>query len=256
MGYNALSNPVISSSEIILDNIETYDASMLDCYAFRRGSDVVNGHSLALGNMVSGYPFTLNGIRFENSEAAYIAGAFSNNTAQHIEIQQALCKETNGFMAKKRIRRANEAVKRADWDEFNIQWMLYVVWCKVVGNDDFRRMLLDIPSTAVIIEDSTFQNGTTATVWGTKNDCQRRLALICKRELKAVGKSKAAIDRACDQKRLNEWRTQGVFRGKNIMGKILMLCCRCIKEGTEPAIDLALLRSKNIHILGQRFTFN
>ena len=36
---------------------ETYNADTQDCYAFRRGTDVKNGITLALGNMVSGYPF-------------------------------------------------------------------------------------------------------------------------------------------------------------------------------------------------------
>ena len=51
---------------------EAYDATVLNCYAFRRGTDERNGIVLSLGNMVSGYPFDIEGIRFENSECAYI----------------------------------------------------------------------------------------------------------------------------------------------------------------------------------------
>lgn len=148
---------------------------------------------------------------FQNSECAYIAGMFSEATECHSDLQEALCHEGNGFMAKKKIRRFNEDAKRADWEEFNIQWMLYCVWCKVVGNADFRNMLLSIPTDAVIIEDSTFQNGATAAIWGTKNKEQRQLITEYKKQLTAEGYNKAAVKKACDEKRLGEWRSKGVL---------------------------------------------
>ena len=64
---------------IVLDRVEAYDASVLNCYAFRRGTDMVDGLSLSLGNMVSGYPFEIEGVRFYKSECAYIAGMFSDD---------------------------------------------------------------------------------------------------------------------------------------------------------------------------------
>lgn len=244
------------SNSIILDRVEAYDASVLNCYAFRRGTDSVEGHPLAVGNMVSGFPFDIDGVTFQNSESAYIAGMFSSNTDNHLELQEALQVESNGFMAKKKIRRFNEDKKRADWEEFNVQWMLYCVWCKVVSNREFRDMLLAIPSEAIIIEDSTFQNGATAAVWGTKNTTQRRLVVDYKKQLEAEGNSKAAIKRACDEKRLGEWRKQGVFVGKNLMGKILMLCRDAVLEGRTPDIDVEMLRSKHIYLFGKLLTFD
>ncbi len=249
------SNPSLSKS-IILDRVEAYDASTLNCYAFRRGTDSVEGHSLAVGNMVSGFRFAIEGVTFQNSECAYIAGMFSHDTDNHLELQEALQAETNGFIAKKKIRRFNEDKKCADWKEFNVQWMLYCVWCKVVSNREFRDMLLAIPSDAVIIEDSTFQRSTTAAVWGTKNATQRRLVADYKKQLEAEGHNKAAIKRACDEKRLGEWRKQGVFVGKNLMGKILMLCRDAVVSGTTPDIDLELLRSKRLYLFGRLLTFD
>ena len=242
-------------NSIILDRVEAYDASTLNCYAFRRGTDSIEGHALAVGNMVSGFPFALEGVTFQNSECAYIAGMFSNDSENHLELQEALQVETNGFMAKKKIRRFNEEKKRADWKEFNVQWMLYCVWCKVVSNSDFRDMLLAIPSDAVIIEDSTFQKGATAAVWGTKNTTQRRLVADYKKQLEVDGHNKASIKRACDKKRLGEWRKQGVFVGKNLMGKILMICRDAVLSHSTPNIDLELLRSKKIYLLGKLLTF-
>ena len=234
---------------------EAYNASSQICYAFRRGTDERNGIILSLGNMVSGYPFMLDGVRFHNSECAYIAGAFSDDTEEHLALQERLAVCTNGFMAKKAIRKPNEALKRADWESFNVQWMLYVVWTKCLGNADFRKVLLSLPVDAVIIEDSTFQNGRTATVWGTKNaELKSRLNLL-KKELKAKGMTKAAIKRELDVMRLGEWASIGEFRGKNIMGKILMACRDALRNGSEPLIDYALLSEKRINLLGRLLSF-
>lgn len=251
-----MNNSNLLPDSIILNRVETYDASKVNCYAFRRGTDMVDGHSLAVGNMMSGFPFAVEGVTFQNSECAYIAGMFSNDTDRHHDLQEELCIEVNGFMAKKKIRRLNEDAKRSDWEDFNIQWMLYCVWCKVIGNTAFRDMLLAIPSDAVIIEDSTFQNGATAAIWGTKNKTHRQLTLEYKKTLMTECLSKAAIKEACDEKRLGEWRKKGVFVGKNLMGKILMLCRDAVMRGTTPDIDLELLRSKHIYLFGKLLTFD
>lgn len=234
---------------------EAYNASSQVCYAFRRGTDGRNGLVLSLGNMVSGYPFILDGVRFHNSECAYIAGAFSDGTEEHLSLQERLAECTNGYMAKKSIRKPYEALKRADWESFNVQWMLYVVWTKCLGNADFRKVLLSLPVDAVIIEDSTFQNGRTATVWGTKNaELKGRLNQL-KKELKVKGMSKAAIKRELDAKRLGEWANVGLFRGKNVMGKIFMACRDALRNGSEPQIDYTLLREKRINLLGHLLIF-
>ena len=235
---------------------EAYDATVLNCYAFMRGTDVRGGLSLALGNMVRGYGFDLQGVHFNNSECAYIAGLFSDDTPTHRTIQRALVACDNGFAAKKCIRRPHQDEGRADWETFNVQWMLYCVWQKCLGNTDFRRLLLSLPSDAVIIEDSTFQTGRTATVWGTRNmELKRRLGLL-KRELRAKGMSKAAIRRELDRMRLGEWATVGCFEGQNLMGKILMACRRALESGSEPCIDYELLASKHINILSRELVFN
>lgn len=234
---------------------EAYNASSQICYAFRRGTDERNGIVLSLGNMVSGYPFMLDGVRFHNSECAYIAGAFSDGMERHLSLQERLAECTNGYMAKKSIRKPHEALIRADWESFNVQWMLYVVWTKCLGNADFRKVLLSLPVDAVIIEDSTFQNGRTATVWGTKNtELKSRLNQL-KKELKAKGMTKASIKRELDAMRLGEWANVGVCRGKNIMGKILMACRDALRNGSEPQIDYALLREKRINLRGHLLTF-
>lgn len=234
---------------------EAYNAASLNCFAFRHGYDVKDGFSMSLGNMVRGFGFDLQGIHFNNSECAYIVGAFSDGKEEHLVLQERLAVCTNGFMAKKAIRKPHEAEIRADWESFNVQWMLYVVWMKCLGNADFRKVLLSLPVDAVIIEDSTFQNGRTTTVWGTKNaELKSRLNLL-KKELKAKGMTKAAIKRELDVMRLGEWASIGELRGKNIMGKILMACRDALRNGSEPLIDYALLSEKRINLLGNLLSF-
>ena len=228
---------------------EAYNAAVLNCYAFRRGTDVRNGIVLSLGNMVSGYPFEIEGIRFENSECAYIAGAFSLGTPQHLALQHQLTVCTNALWLR-------ESEKRADWESCNVEWMKFVVWQKCLGNSDFRKLLLSLPNDAVIIEDSTFQVGRTATVWGTRNDELKKRLNALRKELKAQGMCKAAIKREQDKRRLGEWATIGVFKGKNIMGKILMACKQALEQGTEPPIDYVLLQESHINLLGKKLTFN
>ena len=235
---------------------EPYDAAVLNCYAFRRGTDVRNGIVLSLGNMVSGYPFEIEGIHFHNSECAYIAGAFSYGTDAHIAIQRQLVVCNNGYAAKKTIRKPHDNEKRTDWETFNVEWMKYVVWQKCLGNENFRRLLLSFPKDAVIIEDSTFQRGSTATVWGTRNDELKKRLNALHKELKAQGMCKAAIKREQDKMRLGEWATVGLFVGQNLMGKILMACKEALEYGSEPSIDYALLNGKRINILGKEVSFN
>lgn len=240
----------------VLIREEAYDASSLNCFAFRRGTDERNGIELSLGNMVSGFDFDLQGVRFHNSECAYIAGMFSLGTPTHIAIQRQLVPCNSGWAAKKNIRRSHEGMKRADWESFNVEWMLYVVWQKCVGNEAFRKLLLSLPKDAVIIEDSTFLNGRKATVWGCRNAELRQRLTTLKKELNAQGERKATIKRKQDKMRLGEWSAVGVFRGQNIMGKILMACCDALRQGTEPLIDYALLEDAHINLLDRELTFN
>lgn len=55
-------------------------------------------------------------------------------------------------------------------------------------------------------------------------------------------------------KAYNDFVDFGVYRGRNVMGKILTICKNSLAAGTEPAIDYELLRSKHIHLLGKRWS--
>ena len=181
--------------------------------------------------------FEIEGVRFNNSESAYIAAAFSLGTEEHLALQHKLVNNTNGLLAKRGIRRPNTHLMRNDWEDFNVSWMQYVVWCKCMGNSEFAQKLVSIPREAVIIEDSTFQGGGTATFWGTRNAEMKRKSLDLKRKLKAQGWGDTAIKRELDACRLGKWAKVGVYRGKNVMGKILMDCREALLTGVPPKID-------------------
>ena len=154
--------------EIVLGRTEIYDASEQNCWPFCKATDVRDGITLCLGNLCKGYSFTLNGHIFRTSEAAYLCGEFSSHTALNEAIQRDLQAEPNAFLCKKVIKRKNAEHIRQDWNDVRLQWMLYVVWHKCIGNADFRNLLLSIPDGAVIIEDSTANHGATSSVWGSE----------------------------------------------------------------------------------------
>jgi predicted NAD-dependent protein-ADP-ribosyltransferase YbiA (DUF1768 family) len=234
---------------------ERYDSSRQDCYGFSKGGDMRKGRSLAVGNMVGGFPFTMEGVRFNNSECAYIAGLFSDGEPESIAIQRRLADCSNGLMAKRGIRKPNEKKMRKDFFLFNIEWMLYVVWCKCVGNADFRRLLLAFPENSVILEDVSSHPRSTGNIWGCCNDLLKGRLKAKKNELKNQGVGKTEIDRRLDALRLGEWSREGEFVGQNIMGKVLMVCRDALRAGTTPAIDLELLRNARINFFGTVLPF-
>ena len=246
----------------ILNNIssfsctEAYNAAVLNCYASRRGSDTKEGITLSLGNMVRGYGFDLQGIHFHNSECVYIAGAFSLGTPLHLSLQRRLVSCTNGFMAKKGIRKPYDGEKRADWETFNVQWMFYVVWQKCKGNADFRKLLLST-GDAILVENTTKGRWDSAEIWGCRNwelvNKRLNLETVLRHQHRDMMKKELRHLINVETNKINDI---GEWRGQNHIGKILMFCRDCIREGVEPQIDYDLLRRSNIHILGQLYTFN
>ena len=180
-----MSDP-IRLSDKDFSSIDTVDATKVNCINFRSKGDYrIAGDKildLNFGNMVSGYAFAINGIQFLNSETAYISGIYGNNNAiccQQAQTELAAC--NNGLFAKKKFRYwDNEftANTRTDWQSYNISWMLYVVWCKIQGNEKFKNMLLATPDDSLIIEDTSFQSikrSPAKLVWGAENTDMTKL---------------------------------------------------------------------------------
>lgn len=244
-------------NDIDLFKYEEYNPKEVYCWSFRKANDERDNVVNALGNMCAGFPFSINGHTFQGSEQAYIAGLFSESTKECIEIQKALIKEGNGYAAKKTIRNRNERkCGRRDWEEFNVQWMLYVVWQKCVQNKEFAKLLKKVPRNAIIIENSALQTGETADFWGCKNDeweaAFKKIAdnadIVCS------GKTAAAVKERT-MKDSNSITCIGTYKGVNCMGKILTICRDCLLDKTEPKIDYELLKRKQIFIMGELMQF-
>lgn len=135
--------------------------------------------------------------------------------------------------------------------------MLFVVWQKIKGNEEFRQLLM----AAIIIEDTTFQHGSkvndTTTFWGAKNNERKDFDALVKKYIGLTEEdAKKGTKKRLKAEGVNNFTDYGTFRGSNVMGKILSICRKCIQDGTEPDIDYKLLRSKHIHLLGKELTFN
>lgn len=236
---------------------DTIDASTVETWSFRKSEDVRDGIDIDLGNMCINYPFYLSSHLFTNSEALYICGLFSGNTPKHLEIQQKLIEAKNGYDAKKGIRtKYEEDYSRKDWEEFNVEWMKWVVWQKIKGNEDFRKVLLSIPRNAHIIENSTHQKGATSSFWGAKNteleERRSRIEQYTQYQHPHIKKKDLAVKMMQARNRINHL---GIWQGVNCMGKILKYLQLCLLDGVEPRINYDLLRSKQIYLFGKLLTF-
>lgn len=226
-------------------------ASECPVWCFKKVTDIVEGIEMRLSNMAGGYAFEFAGVNWPSSEQLYLAGEFTDPN-----IQQELLSQTSGYAAKRFIKSKYKKQVRADFPTFRLQWMLWVVWQKCLGNADFRAKLLSIPEDVILVEETTLDTGGTATVWGCKNKeliaYRKQLSERIKRN--STNLTKKALDLHINIE-TNKVRKIGVFEGQNNIGKILMICRRSLLEGTEPPIDRALLNSANITILGKRITF-
>lgn len=242
-----------SVSELVaaLGREERFVASEGPVWCFKKVTDIVEGIELRLSNMAGGYPFVFAGVNWPSSEQLYLCGEFMDST-----IQQELLSQTSGYAAKRFIKAKYKTQVRADFTTFRLQWMLFVVWQKCLGNADFRAKLLSIPEGVVLIEETTLDTGGTAQIWGCNNRelvaHRKQLAERIKRN--NINLTKKALDLHINIE-TNKVRNVGIFIGQNNIGKILMLCRRCLIEGIEPPIDRTLLNAANITILGNSLTF-
>ena len=244
------------SNSIVLDREEVYDPMTQNVWPFKHVDDIVEGIKLDLCNMTSCYPFEVEGVRWRSSEELYLAGEFSNNTTEHFAIQEELKAAKSPYAAKRFVKGKHRKEVREDFTEFRTQWMLWCVWQKCKGNIDFRRKLLSIPDDVILVEETTTDTGGSGQIWGCANrelvDARTAVAQSVREKRSNLSKKNLAF---LINVETNAVRNVGIFSGQNNIGKILMLCRDCIKRGIEPDIDLELLRSKNIHILGKCLTF-
>lgn len=239
---------------LILDQEETYDPQTQKIWCFKHINDIVEGTLLNLGNMVSCYHFEVDGIEWRSTEELYLAGEFSLDSEDHRKVQEALRAAKSPYAAKRFVKGKHRKLIREDFPEFRTQWMLWYVWQKCIGNSDFREKLLSIPDDVILVEETTTDTGGSAKIWG----CSNKPLATARKQLKEKltnengHLTKKALTHLINVE-TNAIRNIGLFTGQNNIGKILMLCKQCLQTGTQPAIDLPLLRSKHIHLLGHPF---
>lgn len=238
---------------------ECYDCSSKEVWSYRKGGDVRDGINLRLGNMCNGFPFMMAGVRFHNSECAYIAGAYAGNNADCFRIQGMIAGETNGQKCKRLYRRRPEFTRfmRNDFYEYNVQWMMFVIWQKCLNNSDFASLLRKLPVGAHIVENTSLHKGPTSLFWGAKNP-----ELM---EVRRAAESKVASNQSFRYKKDllhaqmlagNALNKYGVFFGRNVMGKIIKLCSLALIMGQVAPIDFSLLAGKKLSMAGQFLSFH
>ena len=234
---------------------EVYPASSR-IWSFKNAEDIVNGVNLRISNMAGGFSFECNGDIWADSERLYLCGEYSHNTDEHLSIQKELLSATSGYAAKRFVKNPNKQDVRNDFLFFRLQWMLFCVWAKCQGNADFRNLLLSIPDDAILVENTSSDNGGTAEIWGCKNKelTAARTALAKKLRAENSHMKKKDLDLLINVE-TNKLCDIGEWRGQNNIGKILMLCRDCLRNATEPTIDYELLNRSNIHLFGERITF-
>lgn len=237
---------------LILGKTETYDCSTQNIWSFHKVTDIVEGTELRLSNMAGGFSFEVAGRTWASSEQLYLCGEFTTS-----EIQKEIAAATSGYAAKRFIKAKYKKEVREDFVNFRLQWMLWCVWQKCKGNAAFRKLLTSIPEDVVLVEDTTTDNGGSAEIWGARNPELRAARKALAEQIKAENPN-------LDKKELeykinvetNSLRSIGNFVGQNNIGKILMICRKCLIDGSEPVIDYALLQSAHIILYGEELTFN
>lgn len=245
----------MKKEDIILGQVENYKASS-NVWSFKRVDDIVNGVNLKLSNMVGGFPFEYAGILWKDSERLYLCGEFSHNTEEHRQIQNLILAAKSGYAAKRFYKTPNKKLVRSDFKSFKLQWMLHCVWEKCKGNEEFRKLLLSIPSDVILVENTTIDNGGSAEIWGCRNKELVNKRKIVEAQLREQhqDKTKKEIEYLINVE-TNKIDDIGEWRGQNNIGKILMICRQCIEEGTVPDIDYNMLNEAKIYIAGNLISF-
>ena len=245
-----------------LNEWTSLDGSKENCWSFRNNGDTRNGKFLNFGNMVK-CPMILFNRQFNDSETVYVLGCYSNPDIRSVEIMNEISNFTRGgYFLKKKYRGKDRTIEpfkhiRADWDTFNVNWMLLVLWAKVNSNDDFRKILEQVPVDAHIIEDTSFMTkaGTTQ-VWGAKNSTLKSLRIAKNKQLiKRLMKDGINVDATFEKGEQilhNRINNVGIWEGQNLTGKCLKLCQIALFQNTIPPINFELLNNSNIYWFGEK----
>lgn len=250
----------MKASSINLQRVEQYDCTKENVWSYRKSTDERDGIKIGkLGNMTNGYPFPIGEVMFRKSECAYIAGAYSNDDPDSIRIQHLISQEKNGYLAKRIYRNKPEFTQhiRPDWNDYNVQWMMYVIWMKCTGNAEFADILRQIPVDAQIVENTSLHTGKTSSFWGAKNPDLMKARKLVEDDVARSGSFR--FNNQMDHAKMiaaNQVNDVGEFVGQNVMGKILKMCSLALINCEVPLIDINLLTIKNICMMGHPINYD
>ena len=217
---------------------------------------VVNGIQLNFCNTAEEFPFDFNGRTYAESMRLFMCGEWSDNTEEHLRIQNTIIQEQNGWVCYRFVTALNSRQIRRDFPAFQLQWMLFVTWQKCKGNAEFRHLLQSIPQNVTLVLNKTGDHPKTAIVWGARNMERYNQEKNLWKDLASQSEYLPLAERIRirDQEKV-KLKNVGEWKGQNNMGKILMICRDCLIEGTEPPINYDLLNRSNIYLFGERLTF-
>lgn len=97
-----------------------------------------------LSNYASGFPFKLFGYTWESSEQLFLLGMWSDQYEhpEKLKIQEDVMTAKISYADLQRKKNEYASFCRTDFDDWQHEWMTFVVWKKCVGNADFRELLL------------------------------------------------------------------------------------------------------------------
>ena len=253
---NIMNNTLINNLYNSLNKEERYDCTTQLVWSYKKVTDIIDNIQLNLSNMAGGFPFMFNEIEYKSNEILYLMGEFSNSISLHQDIQKEMQDQKSGFAAKRFVKSKYKEYIRSDFEEFRVEWMLFVVWQKCIGNENFRKKLLEIPNNVILVEDTTTDKSISKNIWGASNKELNTKRQEVKKQivLKNTTKTKKALEQLISIE-INKIRNIGVFEGQNNMGKILMLCKECIKNNINTPINTKLLNSKDIYINNKLIIF-
>jgi len=140
---------------------------------------------------------------------------------------------------------------RDDFYEYNVQWMMFVIWQKCLHNNDFASLLRQLPVGAHIVENTSLHKGPTSLFWGAKNPELMKVRSTA--EVKVAAGQSFRYKKELHYAQMlaeNRINNTGIFSGRNVMGKIIKLCSLALIFGEEPPINYPLLAGKKLYLAG------
>lgn len=247
----------------LTENFNTYseyDTQNVIVVPFRKKHDrFQNQFPLGFSNMDGDYPVVVGSHSFSCVETAYICASYGLRTQDSARVQQMLCNCPNGYEAKRTYRHNEKyrAFAREDFDtsDWRFHFMLAVVWRKCLVYPNFASRLTDLPKNCIIIEDSPWDG--LESVWGCINeDLEAHLKEFeVEMRTKYPTSKESAIEAAVNNERMSYGTTHGIWKGRNVQGKILTECKEALEEKRPPAIDKELLNDAKIYWFGKKIRF-